>query len=429
MRACILSFILCALIANRAEAIDNTSTYQELGSDFLVQVNNLSGQVLLTTTLQLTADQDVLFSSDGRFYPWQQNGLAVMEIRLDGGLISNGSAFDFRSASRPEQRSFNCIGLSHVLAGSHTVQLVGYNHPSIKGGQFEVGSGTNLSVIVHPANNAISASLSADSGVINVQTGGIQSPNPLPYQPILTISPQGTGDPIIALASSRVIGTSIYSQGDAMIGIYVDGACPANDSQQWSVSDLTTDSGMHAPVFSQRILTGRFGAATIQLAATELPIGSENQVQYRVGSQANLIALSGGTPIFGSATQNSNTNQCTPNSYFGPFTGTYWNKSFTVSPGQNGNVFLLLKTRVLDCNASDGPGTASLKLNLDGNRVGNYGIMQYAQGDGCHQNTLSSSYLAKNLSIGTHTVSATIYQSGLPNLAASGDLGLIYFGN
>jgi len=45
----------------------------------------------------------------------------------------------------------------------HTVQLVAYNHPSVPGGQFYVGAGSNLSIVVDPAVSTSHAWLSTDS--------------------------------------------------------------------------------------------------------------------------------------------------------------------------------------------------------------------------------------------------------------------------
>jgi hypothetical protein len=119
--------------------------------------------------MSLISGSYVLLHSDGRFFPYLQNGLATMEIRLDGGRVSNASILDFRAAN-PVQHSFNCIAAVWVPAGSHTIQLVGYNHPSVPGGMFYVGSTTNLSVVVNPATNVTSTSMGTDSSYVNMTT-------------------------------------------------------------------------------------------------------------------------------------------------------------------------------------------------------------------------------------------------------------------
>jgi hypothetical protein len=69
-----------------------------------------------------------------------------MVIQVDGTSISNTSGLDFRVSS-PMQHSFNCVGLTTISAGTHTVTLLGYNDPSVSGGQFYVGSTSNLAAI------------------------------------------------------------------------------------------------------------------------------------------------------------------------------------------------------------------------------------------------------------------------------------------
>jgi hypothetical protein len=70
-----------------------------------------------------------------------------------------------------------------------------------------------------------------------------------------------------------------------------------------------------------------------------------------------------------------------------------------------------------------------MRLQLDGTPVGSIAIQQFTYNNTCHQRTITSSYLAKGLSQGQHTVSGTISGSGLPSLSASGDLGLVFFGD
>lgn len=218
-----------------------------------------------------------------------------------------------------------------------------------------------------------------------------------------------------------------------MFGTYANGTCPDGSQHLWTVNDLSPNSETHAPLFGQA-LYNMSGAVNLALAATELPYinpPSENPVEYLVGSGTALVALSGNIPINGGVAEVPNVS-CEPNSYVGVpnATNQLWNTSFTVASGQNGNVMLLLKTRVLDCQSgTQGPGTASLYLVLDGQQVGSAGVQQYVLNQTCHQRTLSASYLALGLSQGTHTLSGLVTNSGLPGLAVSGDMGLLYFGN
>lgn len=409
-------------------AIESSSRYLELGQDYLVTSNSFTGQVVLQTTLTLTTGTYIFLESDGRFFPYQQNGLATVEIRVNGQGVSNASILDFRVAT-PVQHSFNCVGAVFLFPGTHTFQLVAYNHPSVGGGQFMIGSSSNLSVVVGPATYVTALGMGADSGLINVNTAGFQPGGPLNYVSVLSGTHFVPVAPLVLLSSGRgyVPGTGY---GDAMLGTFRNGICPSNAEHLWTVQDLAPSGELHAPMYGQALYNVT-GQVNIGVAATELPFGAvEDPVQYYVGSTTALIALAGNIPISGGAAELPQDN-CSPNSYIfaGNGSQTFWNESFTVQSGQNGNVMFLLKTRVLDCHDFEGPGTILLQLELDGQPVGSVSVQQYTFNNTCHQRTLSASYLALGLSPGTHTIRGRITVSGLPNLAASGDLGLVYFGN
>jgi len=194
---------------------------------------------------------------------------------------------------------------------------------------------------------------------------------------------------------------------------------------------LAYTSELHAPLFGHA-LYNISGSIIIRLVATELPYTqqqAENPVEYRVVSTSALVALSGNIPINGCKAETST--NCSPNSYIFVGNGTkyFWTKTFTVSQSHNGNVMFLLKTRILDCYDFEGPGTVRLQIQLDGQLVGSTGIQQFFYNETCHQRTLSASCLALGLAAGSHTVKGRINVSGLPNLSASGDLGLVFFGN
>ena len=358
-----------------------------------------------------------------------------MEIRLDGGLVSNGSALDFKDYADPQQHSFNCIGAMHVSAGTHTVQLVAYNHPSVPGGIFNVGAGSNLSVVVDPAVSTSHAWLNNDSSTVNVSTYGVNPPTAVPYVAAVSTSHLVYADPVVVLTSGRALaGNSPAYGGDAMFGTYLNGVCPSNSEQAWTVNDLTPSAESHAPLYGHALYRSASGTVTATLAATELPYQlqqAENPVQYVVGSQSTVIAMSGGMPIYGGVAQGGSTAICSPSTYQGaPIGGNnFWSAPLTVQPGESGNVFFTVKTRILDCNANEGPGTVGLQLVLDGAGVGSVGIQQYDANNTCHQRTVTASYLALGLAQGPHTISAVLNNNGLPNLSIAGDMGLLFFGS
>jgi hypothetical protein len=425
-----------AALAAPCFAIDSSSRYVQLSSDVLVTTSSQQQpQVVVQTSVTLATDQDVFFESDGRFFPNSQNGLAVMEIRLDGGLVSDGSALDYKDYADPQQHSYNCIGATHVPAGTHTVQLVAYNHPSVSGGQFYVGAGSNLSVVVDPAVSTSHAWLNTDSAIVNVATDGVDPPTAVPYRAVVSTSHLVYADPVVVLTSGRALaGNSPTYGGDAMFGSYLNGVCPSTAEQAWTVNDLTPSAESHAPLYGHALYPSASGTVTATLAATELPYGlqqTENPVRYVVGSQSTVIAMSGGMPIYGGVVQGGSTAICSPNTYQGAPVGgnNFWSAPLTVQAGESGNVFFTVKTRILDCNPNEGPGTVVLQLVLDGAGVGSVGVQQYDFNNTCHQRTLTASYLALGMSQGPHSVSAVVSNSGLTNLAIGGDMGLLFFGS
>ncbi len=421
--ALVLLLLPCILLA-----INGESRYAQLPQDVLV--TSTSGQVILQLSISLASGRFVFFESDGRFFPYQQAGLAIVEIRVDGVRVSNMSALDSRGTA-PVQHSYNCIGHSYYAAGTHTVQLVAYNHPSAPG-RFKVGSGSNLSAVVDPSTDNTVLARSSDTGYINVTTRNFQPGTTISHVNVLSGWHFASESPTIVLSSGRSY-TTLPAYGDAMWGTFINDTCPTSAEHLWTVNDLAPDSETHAPMYGHAVYDAA-GQISLQLAATELPYeqgNQENPVQYVLGSSTILLALSGNMPIVGSAAELPYSLPCQPGTYIPAGDGTYyyWSRTFTVLPSQQGNVMFLLKTRVLDCNDNEGSGAVHLRLELDGQEVGSTGVQEFAYNNTCHQRTLSASYLGLHLSAGQHTVRGKIVTYGLPNLAASGDLGLVFFGN
>ena len=357
--------LLGALLAIPAHAIDGSSRYIQLNSDVLITSNSSTGQTVLQTSITLSSGKWVFVNSDGRFFPFQQNGVATMEVRVGGTRISNASILDFR-VSAPVQHSFNCIGATFLSAGTHTVELVGYNHPGISGGKFKVGSTSNLSVVVDPANTVTHSELAVDSSVVDVTTGSTPFQPPIQYLGVLSENHFVSEPPLIVLTSGRSY-TSLERYGDAMWGTYANFNCPQNDEHFWTVNDIAESGEIHAPMYGQAMYRTATAWQSLQLAATELPTGGppnnfEDDVAYKVGSTTKIVGLSGNLPIHASKAELP-FDSCQPNSYiFADGTRDYWSTSFTVSSEQQGNVMFLLKTRILDCYENEGPGTVRLQL-------------------------------------------------------------------
>ena len=87
LRRCIS--IIFAVLAGNVFAIDSASQYLSLPSDYLITSNSFAEQVVLNTSISVASSTRLFLESDGRFFPYLQNGLATMEIRVNGRRISN----------------------------------------------------------------------------------------------------------------------------------------------------------------------------------------------------------------------------------------------------------------------------------------------------------------------------------------------------
>src|SRR5438132_797025 len=74
---------------------------------------------------------------------------AMVHATIDGEGVTSDAVLDWRYSTDPQQHSWNVVGAKHLAAGQHTVRLVG--RPIA--GAFYAGCGSNLCVLVHPAQD------------------------------------------------------------------------------------------------------------------------------------------------------------------------------------------------------------------------------------------------------------------------------------
>jgi hypothetical protein len=225
---------------------DPRSVYLELASDVSVAG---APQTLLHATIDLAAQEWVLVSSDGRFFPGGVGPMAEVHITIDGVTVSNRSTIDWQDSVDPVQHSFNAVGATRLEAGSHTVALVATPMRAA----FTVGSGSNLSIMIRPAARVTAGSLSGTSQAFDFDTLAIKEGDPAPHQALVTGAFMVPNDvaasgPLVALASAGSIRAG--HDGDAMLGIYLDGLDPGTGEMLWSVNDTCTCAEAHAPLFS-----------------------------------------------------------------------------------------------------------------------------------------------------------------------------------
>jgi len=273
------------------------SRYLSLGSDVLVDSVN---KVLLQTTFNLSQADNVLFRTDGRYYPSFGSVAANIYIKLNGNPISNNSTIDWRGSTSAQQHSFNAIGSAYLPAGTHTVQLLG----SVTGGSgsFQVGAGSNLSIFVHPSDIVSSSETVDDSAVISLDTSNwsdLLQINPsaitqnynIPYVNLASVTTTAFSD-VIALSSGYA--HKYLSSGDAFLSIFANGKSPGNNYASWAMQDLWEGAESKAPFYSHAIFQNLQINSNVALIATEAPWGPPEQasydgVSYRVGSKTKWL--------------------------------------------------------------------------------------------------------------------------------------------
>ncbi len=265
-----LLFLFLLLGPRSPYAALDSSSYSSLSSDVLVS----SSTALITRTLSLSSPEWVYVQSDGRYFP--HTGFAAnISISINGQSVSNDAVIDWRASTNPQQHSFNVIGASLLPAGSHTVQLMA--HPL--SGSFYVGAGSHLSILVRPATTVRVSSLSSDAGPFDFTTANLSPGSPAPSSPLLSHEMTPSNQPLIALASGRAYAYANY--GDAMFGLYLNGANAGNDESLWSVNDLWTGAETQAPLSTHAYFKPRSGSVTVSLGASEFPWeGREDSVHY-----------------------------------------------------------------------------------------------------------------------------------------------------
>jgi len=415
-------------------------------------------KILLQATFSLSQADNVLFRTDGRYYPSSGSVAANVHIKVNGNLVSNNSTIDWRGSTSTQQHSFNAIGSVYLPAGTHTVQLLG----SVVGGtgSFQVGAGSNLSAFVHPADIVLSAGMLADSAVISLDTSNwsdLLHANPsaitqnynIPYVGLASVTTTILSD-VIALSSGYSYRHA--SSGDAFFSIFADGTSPGNNYASWAMQDLWEGAEIKAPFYNHARFQSLQSNSNVSLIATEAPWGPPEQtgydgVSYRVGATTKLIALYGSIQVSGSGTSILNNNTSAPNSFYKPwewiFVGCYVHISgcpangtpyliaqgdMIVPSGHHGNVIFSANSRVQADNSDTPGGYVSLFLELDGKPVGSIGVQGLS---GESERTLTASYLAtgnNKRAPGPHILKVYIKTHGnFKHLAVEQGVPLIWF--
>lgn len=397
-----------------------------------------SAKNVLSGTITLSKASNVVVQSDGRIVPNTGNDAANIYITINGQRVSNEGVLDWRDTWLPTmQHSYNVVGSKYLPAGTHTISLIADKLENTN--SYVIGSNSNLSAIVNPAEIVLSNSLAYDTQAFNFTTIGrpCHGLGSLPNIPIVSIllSNQRNQD-IFAISSGRAYRNGNNS-GDAMLGLFLDGY--SQDGQSvWPVEDLYNAAQTQAPMSTHAHFKNVYtGNHNISLNATEFPWCSqleENPVQYRVGAGSNLIVLAGGMQVKGSAPVLSK-QDCIGGTRLGcPSVGsivTIAQANINIPQGHNGIVMFSAKMKIQPMESDT--GSAFMWLDIDnGQAASSWAVADFRAPYGQSQKTMYASYLAvgqNRLSPGNHIVKIQAMVQGNIEYVTSSpmDLPLIWY--
>ncbi len=391
------------------------SAYLSLAADREVRERT----VLLSTRLTLPRPDSVFVEMDGTFAPLSTDAAATVYIEIDGRRVTNESTIDWRGSAVPVRHSFNAVGATRLTAESHTIELVA----EPLAGSFTVSASSNLSVLVHPAARVSVARLGRTAGPFDFTTEGTSGPD-TPHRRLVTLKADARSS-VVALAAGTTQKAS--HDGDAMLGIYVDGRHPGTSRSFWAINDTCSCAEVQAPLFTQALVRGG-RRSKVSLDATEFPwdvrFGSpaEDPASYLVRPTATLVVLGGGLRIFGRGRSrlpgypdlwgtvwdgycvgsNVGFDPCPPVSS----TILLSEEVFRVPKDHSGVVMFAAKAGT-GADERDAGGTLTLWLTIDGVRRGSTGIQELRAPFSVSGRDISSSYLAagkERLRPGRHVV-------------------------
>ena len=440
------------LLVNEAFAAGVSSSYAALDSD-VHDIRSNGVAILNVQVVNVPPGQDILVSSDGRWYP-QGGAVALATIIFsssspggEGSGASSASVIDWETSLYPVQHCLNVILPFRCTAGGNfSFTLIA---SSLNGDAFAVGAGTNLAAFVLPPGAEIASSaLTSDSPTLKFDVPA--SATVLPTYVALSVStpPSAANSTVFALSSGRsyqVDGPD--HQGDAVWFISANNITDqilCNQSMR-ADNDMYADAeGGNAPMYTHaqfpRSSTSDKAVMSVDLLASgESWTFCCNKVHYRLGAQTTLVALSGLSSASGSVSLANGVNA--PSTFVCVGTSKNWpgcphigttftmiNATFHVPAGHSGTFYFSFKSLV-QADSSDVGGTLSAQIGIDGQRVGSTAVQQLTTPDSVSTRTVTASYLATSLKSGDHVVSVLVDVEGsFIHLCLERSLPLVWFG-
>jgi hypothetical protein len=427
------------LTITSAFCADEDSKFIATTTDLVI--SGTSPTSVISYSLVLNQTKNILIAANGRYFPKNVNGTAVVYISVDGNGCSNGSIIEWNTSQNAVQHTLDCIAFVTLTAGTRIIQLNAYNQSSTPTASFVVGANSGISIVTNPAPFFQNSTLNSDSQIIDYDTYGIGSTGDLPGATLLTNYINTTAQTnAVTLLSGRAYCAG--KQGDALWEIYLNNQCPSNNIANWAVNDIFSEAELHAPMFCFA-MHNLSGNNTVTFKATELSYDAgfpANLVQYRVGQDVRMISL-WGMGLSGSAVKSNQSCYRTDWQCIGSSSGyggcnpsgtntIIAETTITIPSGHNGVVFFKAATRIQG-DASDQGGNIALWINIDGSDVGAVGLQQLKSPNCVSARMVAASYVSagnNKLTPGPHTVRVYARADGnFIHVCGTNELPLIYF--
>ncbi|MEM7201777.1 MAG: hypothetical protein AAF628_16035 [Planctomycetota bacterium] len=282
---------------------------------------------VLSATLSLDSAETVLVVADGSIDPLGNKSEPLIYVGLHSSpspqptIVTNSCRI--RYLDNPASHSFQCIGLVDLTAGIHTFVL--YAQETRAWGGFEVNAASGLAIIRGMGGRSTEAVLGADSDHITYAQTRATSCCPGAFHatelPTMTVLSNAM-PPLEQAHTTTLASGNVYrdgASGDALLGIYQNGACFNTHEGTWGINDLFDFAEVQAPIYvhrygpSQQEDVRTLEATRLFFCGQCVPLPSGqycpsaapsstvcNCVNYKVGADARLITVANST-ISGSA--------------------------------------------------------------------------------------------------------------------------------
>lgn len=275
----------------QAFCADDDSKFISITTDMDISGTNATS--IISTSVVFNTTKNILIVANGRYFPKNIRGTAIVYIRIDGkGSYRSSSIIEWNTSTNAVQHTLDCMAFVTLTSGSHTIELVGYNGSLISNATFTIGANSGISIVTNPAAYFKNSTLSSDSKIIDLDTYGIGGRGNLPGETLLNNNINSLVQTnVVTLLSGRAYCAG--KQGDACWGLYLNDLCPSNNTSNWSVNDIFFEAELHTPMYCFA-LHNLIGNNTISFKATELSYDAgfpADLVQYRVGQDVRMVSL------------------------------------------------------------------------------------------------------------------------------------------